>query len=99
MRRWVSPVPSGVGVHCKMRLIRPWADGRVIAWNIAERAWKGRGVRLYRWPCGTMAVVPVDSRADHALEEHCAGFLFATYTAGVRLVDIMHDLNWARSRA
>lgn len=99
MKRWKSPI-TGV-VISRGRVFRPGHDVRRIAWLICEQAWKGLGVRVFCWPCGTVAVIPVDSAADARLERMHCGNLFATYCRdasrhGPQMVDVIHDLNWAR---
>jgi hypothetical protein len=108
MTRWVSPVPAGVGA--KARVFRPGRDVRQVADVICERAWKGPGVRVFRWPCGTVAVVRVGSYGDDVLLRECEPHLLVTYARhglfgagalgdGPMLVDVLHDLNWARATA
>lgn len=72
-----------------------------VAWFICERAWLGRGVRAYRWPCGTLVVVPVQSKTDANLQRRCGEQLFATYARdargrGPQMLDVMRDLTEAR---
>ena len=81
---------------------------RRLAGIIVELAWCRQGVRVYRWPCGTVAVVRVGSHADAVLLGECIDRLLVTYArhnllgragAGPQLVDVLHDLNWARATA
>lgn len=101
MTEWASPVPRGIG--CQTRVFRPGRDVRVVADVICTRAWKGPGVRVFRWPCGTVAVVRVGSYGDEVLLRECLMHLLVTYAhrsdlgslgQGPKLVDIVHDLNW-----
>lgn len=69
---------------------------------ICDDAWKGKGVRVFRWPCGTVASVAVGHRADIVLLRDALPNLFATYARdragmGPRLIDVIHALNWARA--
>lgn len=107
MTTWKSPVPLGVGASTKV--FRPGRDLRRIADVICERAWRqGPGVRVFRWPCGTVAVVRVGSAGDAILLNECGGFHLATYArqrtlrgsgveVGPTLVDVLHDLHWAEA--
>ncbi len=97
---WESPVPGGVGA--KTRTFRPCVDIRVVASLICERGWQGPGVRVFRWPCGTVSVVTVGARGDLVLMRESLPHLFGTYTRdahgiGPKLVDVIHALNWARA--
>jgi hypothetical protein len=99
---WVSPVPAGIGSAA--RVFRPGVDVRVVANTICERGWKGTGVRVFRWPCGTVSVVTVGARGDVLLLRESLPQLFATYVrdangVGPKLVDVIHALNWARAAA
>jgi hypothetical protein len=102
----VSPLPDGV-THA-VKVFRPRHDVRRVAELICERAWKGLGVRVFRWPCGTLAVVTVGSLGDGVLLRECTDQLLVTYARhgllgggvpgdGPRWVDVLHDLNWARA--
>lgn len=104
MTAWVSPLP--VGLHLSVQVYRPGHDVRRLAGIIVERAWRRQGVRVYRWPCGTMVVVLVGSRADAVMLDQCIDHLLVTYARhdlrgkpgpGPSLVDVLQDLNWARA--
>lgn len=104
MTAWVSPLPDGL--RTSVHVYRPGHDVRRLAGFIVERAWVRQGVRVYRWPCGTVAVVLVGSHADAVLLGECLDHLLVTYArhdllgkpgAGPLLVDVLHDLNWARA--
>jgi hypothetical protein len=108
MTRWVSPVPAGVGAAAKV--FRPGRDMRQIADVICERAWKNDGVRVFRWPCGTVVVVRVGSQGDKTLTLACEPRLLATYARlhvpgsdargpGPSVVEVLHDLHWAKATA
>lgn len=102
MRTWVSPVPAGVGAAA--RVFRPGTDIRVVANTICERGWKAPGVRVFRWACGTVAVVTVGQRGDLVLMRESLPYLFGTYACDVRgvgpkLADVIHALNWTEARA
>lgn len=106
MTAWVSPLPDGL--HRHVQVYRPGHDVRRLAGIIVERAWCRQGVRVYRWPCGTVAVVRVGSRSDAVMLGECVDHLLVTYARhdllgkpgnGPTLVDVMHDLNWARATA
>lgn len=72
---------------------------------IAERAWQRQGVRLFQWPCGTVAVTWVGSRADATLLASCIDQLLVTFArhdlfgradSGPTQVDVMRELSHAR---
>jgi len=99
MSHWPAPVGN---LRMKAAWVcRPDQDVRRTAALICERAWVGRGVRVFRWPCGTVVIVPVASKADRELLHAHAAHHLATYCIdalqrGPRTVDVIHDLNWAR---
>lgn len=106
MTTWASPLPEGL--HKAVKVYRPGHDVRRVAGVIVDRAWRRQGVRVYRWPCGTVAMVIVGSRADAVLLDECVDQLLVTYArhdllgktgAGPSLVDVLHDLNWAKATA
>lgn len=108
MTDWAALVPDylargGVGV----KFFEPDTDTRRLAGVVCERAWRGDGVRVYRWSCGSLALVNVGSRADGRMLDACIDMLLVTYGrhavngqprrgAGPMLVDVLHDLHWAR---
>lgn len=104
MTAWVSPLPDGL--HMSVQVYRPGHDVRRLAGMIVERAWRRQGVRVYRWPCGTVAVVLVGSRADAVMLGECLDHLLVTYARhdllgnpgrGPTLKDVLDQLNWARA--
>jgi len=108
MSRWVPPVLAGL--VAPGRIFGPRRDVREVAGVLCDLAWKGAGVRVFRWPCGTMAAIRVGSRADDVLLSECEQYLFVTYARlhvpgtdkrgdGPTLVDVLHDLHWARATA
>ncbi|WP_458068659.1 hypothetical protein [Rhodanobacter sp. BL-MT-08] len=91
--RWVCPVPQKIG-----HVVRVWRPGKPllpIADVVAERAWKGEGVRVFRFPDGTWALVSIGQRADDVLMRHCGDALFATYVRGALWSQIVADMKWA----
>lgn len=106
MGTWKSPVPLGVGATTKV--FRPGRDPRRIAELICVRAWRKGGVRVFCWPCGTVAVAGVGSVGDTILLRECGACWFGTYArqripgsdreAGPALVDVLHDLHWAQAQ-
>jgi hypothetical protein len=105
---WVSPLPAGMKAF--VTVIRPEIHLAQAASAICERAWKGPGVRVFAWPCGTLAVVAVGSRGDVLLLHHCVDRLLATYARqgvfgtgplgpGPMYVDVMGQLRAARAAA
>lgn len=109
MTAWVSPLPQRV-TRSGVKVFRPTYDVRKMADLICVRAWKGQGVRVFGWSCGTLAIVTVASVADGVMLDECFDQLLVTYArhgifgdgglgAGPKLVDVLHDLNWARAAA
>lgn len=106
MTAWVSPLPSRMA-RMGVKLFRPTHDLRKLAEAICDRAWKGRGVRVFGWPGGTVAVVTVASDGDALMLVECVERLLATYARhglsgvgglgeGPKLADVMDDLAAAR---
>lgn len=104
----MSPLPEGVTKA--VRVFRPNGDVRAAAAVICDRAWKGLGVRVFRWRCGTLAVATLGTPVDKRLLCECEPQLLVTYARhgvsgdgalgnGPMLVDVLHDLNWARAHA
>lgn len=107
MTAWESLLPDGLG-KAGVQLFDAGVDPRRIAGVVCERAWKGDGVRVYRWPCGALAVVNVGSRPDAKLLADCIDMLLVTYARhrllgsearlrGPSLTDVLRDLQWARA--
>jgi hypothetical protein len=89
-------VPEGVGPQT--RVFRPGADVRLVAGVICERAWKV-GVRVFRWPCGTVAVAIINGRGDVALLRDALPQLIGTYArdgrgVGPKVLDVIQALQW-----
>lgn len=99
MTAWINPVPrrrrKGVLIY------RPDVPATTIAEAVCTRAYRGKGVRVYAWPCGTVAVVPVDVDADRYLAEVAGQWMLATYAgkggAATRHADVVDEIVWARS--
>ncbi|MET3652491.1 hypothetical protein ABIC75_002223 [Dyella japonica] len=47
--------------------------------HIAERAWQGKGVRVFVLPCRSIVVVPIESRADGLMLRDHMSDLVATW--------------------
>lgn len=77
-RYWVSPLPPGVTTR-GLRVYRPCRVTRVVAERICDWGWKGKGVHVFRWPCGTVAVTRAGTPADECLLRECEARLLATY--------------------
>jgi len=96
---WRSPIPRGKGI--KARVYAPGSKPELIATYICERGWTGRGVRVFRWPCGTLAVVPIGTPSDASLLSICLDALFATYArrtvmgGGPLYLDVLDDVRCA----
>lgn len=75
------------------------ADLRRVASDIAERAWATKGVRVYRWPNGMLALVVPGSGADQALLKYCDRFLLATWARGTTCDRVLDELRSAGRRA
>lgn len=91
-----------------------WFDGgadlRRVASVICDRAWRGLGVRVYRWPDGMVILVSTNSRGDEMLMRHALDALLGTYCragalgdgvigAGPQQRDVLDQLRWAASVA
>lgn len=101
-RRAPLPVPRGLGRDALV--FRPGQDVRRVAWAICERAWKGRGVVVFRWPCGTVVVAPRKSVAEARLlgkhaDLHLATYALDAHRRGPQMVDVVGDLNWVGAAA
>lgn len=94
---WKSPVPSGIGHGA--RIYRPGNNQVKIADVIAERACVGFGVRVYRWPCGTVAIVTRDGPEDALLAAKCSEHLLGTYAKGAKVSYVLNDLLHAAEAA
>lgn len=100
----MSPLPYGVGrVGRAIRVFRPESDIRRVAEWICDQSWKGHGVHVFRWPCGTVAVVAIGSFSDGVLLRKCMDQLLGSYARhatsrlGPTRADVLHDLNLARA--
>jgi hypothetical protein len=75
----------------------------IIATYICERGWRGTGVRVFAWPCGTLVVVRVGSGPDEVLLKQCIDQLLATYARhgdrdpGPIYLDVLRELREARA--
>jgi hypothetical protein len=91
-------IPRGAG----MRVFRG-KQLALIADYICERGWRGRGVRVFAWPCGTLVVVNVGSGPDEALLKQCIQQLLGTYARhgdrdpGPIYLDVLRELREARA--
>jgi len=94
---WKSPVPAGIGRGA--RVFRPGRLEVEVADFVVERASLGTGVRVYRWPCGTVAIVTRDGREDLLLDASCALHLLGTYASGSTVADVRADLACAAEAA
>ena len=90
-------VPSAPG--CRPRVHSASRPIHRVASDIAESAWAGKGVRVFAWPCGTVAVVRVGSSADELLTRTIPDRLLATWTRGARFGDVLSELRAARGRS
>lgn len=67
-----------------------------VASAIAEAAWGRGGVRVYAWPCGTVAWVRPNSKGDELLLHRCPECLVGTWTKGAQFPDLLAELRAAR---
>jgi hypothetical protein len=85
-------------------------DLRRVAAVICDRAWRGVGVRVYRWTDGALVLVGTDSRGDQLLMPHAAHALVGTFCRagalgdgplgpGPQQVHVLALLRWAAERA
>lgn len=92
---WVSPLPRQV---CgKVRTFRPGTDVRQVAAVIVERAWLGRGVRVWCWPDRTVALSTAHSTMDLMLLQLCPEQLLGTWCKGAMEAHVLATLHWARA--
>jgi hypothetical protein len=61
---------------------------------IVDRAWIKGGVRVWHWPCGTVALSTVNSRMDRMLLQQCIDQLVGTWGKGALAADVMDTLRW-----
>lgn len=85
-----------------VQVFAPSADVRRIAGIIAERAWVGRGVRIYAWLDGTFVATVIGSHADAVMLTMYADHLVATYARhangrGPLFVDVLDQLRTTRA--
>lgn len=92
---WVSPLPAKFNDGA-YHVWKPGTSLNVIANKLIDRAWRGRGVRLYWWPCGTAVLATIGSGLDRELLAKERPALYGTYAHGALLVDVMADLRDAR---
>lgn len=59
------PLPHGIGPG--YRIGGPWSCLRELAGKIADKAWRGRGVRAFVLPDRSVVVVPIASREDEVM--------------------------------
>jgi hypothetical protein len=98
--RWRSPVPYGIGAF--VRTFRSDVVAEEVATAICRVVWKGHRIRVFAWPCGTLAVTEVGSRGDTVLLRKCADRLLSTYARRSRYdgpthEDVVECLRWARA--
>lgn len=70
-------LPHGIGPG--YRLGGPWSCLRSLAGKIADKAWRGRGVRAFVLPDRSLVVVPVESREDDLMMRKHRRQLLATW--------------------
>lgn len=88
--KWRSPVPACKGI--KAKVFAPGRPAEQVAMTICDQAYIGRGVRVFRWPCGTLALVRVGTPSDERLLSMCAAALCATYAVGARCKPLYADV-------
>lgn len=101
--RWANPVPRGA--RRDVRVYRAAESVELVADAVCLGGWRGQGVRVYAWPCGTLAVVTVGTGADTQLAAQCADRHVGTYArarlhgrcVGPLRAHVLEDLAWARS--
>lgn len=75
---------------------KPNAAINDIANNILDRAWRGRGVRLFWWPCGSCIIATVGSKLERDLMSKALPALHGTYCHGAMRTHVLADLRAAR---
>lgn len=105
--KWTNPVPHGA--RSGVRVFRPSESLRLVADAVCVGGWRGFGVRVFAWPCGTLVVVNVGTDADARLLRLCEPQHLATYGRrdlpelglqyGPLRKHVLEDLAWARAAA
>ena len=101
MTKPMAPLP--IPMTRAMRVFRTTRNCHEIASYICDRGWRGDGVRVFAWPCGTVAVVARNSGADEAMMVRCPANLVATYacngelSAGPIFMRVLHELRLVRA--
>jgi len=103
---WRNPVP--IGARSGVRVFRPGEPLRRVIEAVCIGGWRGLGVRVYAWPCGTLAVVPRDTDSDARLATLCGDRLHGTYArrmtpdglqGGPQWRHVAIELQWSRAHA
>lgn len=74
------PLPHGIGPG--YRVGGASSCLATLAGKIADKAWRGRGVRAFVLPDLSLVVVPVQSREDEIMMRRHRRFLLATWCLG-----------------
>lgn len=81
------------------RVYHPAQDLRQIASAVAERAWSTKGVRVFRWPCGTLVVTNPGSTCDAVLCRKFGQYILATWSRGTTMAHVLAELRGAGDHA
>lgn len=89
------PYVPGVGIH----RASPHRSIHILAGELAEAAWRGKGVRVFAWPCGTVAWAQVGTSGDQLLLRRALPWLIGTWARGATYGAVLADLRAARAPA
>ena len=67
-------------------------DLRRVAADAAAEAWRGDGVRLFRWPNGILLMTRLGTRLDASMIKHCADALLVTLKQGATAHEVLTEL-------
>lgn len=90
MPRWIGE---------QIRVYSPSFCTAKLADRASELAWRGKGVRIFRWPCGRIVLARIASPVEMQLMDECAEQLLGTWAPGAAFKDVLAELRWARACA
>lgn len=99
--KWVNPVRKTL--RSGVKIFKPTDDVQRIVTVICDLGWKGQGVHVFLWRCGTVVVVRAGSASDAPMHKAYSRAHFATYARaanggpGPLRKDVIDDLRWAMS--
>lgn len=91
----VTKLPSPASFRGRASIYAAATDMQQLATTIVERAWRCRGVRVYRWPCGTLLLAPVGGTVDQKLLSIASTLLLGTWCHAATKAQVLDTLRWA----